>query len=120
MISKSADLAQRTFRTGRQGSRTDEQIAGSAADETGTRRRVIPVPRSIRQVIRECRLADSGEQRIVDGLQDFLTKRRHGERGIAPQVASGLQEGFQSVDLLDEPCLTAHPQALIVPNIEQC
>ena len=66
-----------------------------------------------------CRVADGGEQWIIDGLEDFLTERRHRERAIAAQVVTGLEKGLQAVDLLDKSCLAARPEAQVFPHLQQ-
>jgi hypothetical protein len=62
---------------------TGERTAGPLAVVAGDRVKVFAAMRSIGRVIDERRVADSGKQWIIDGLESFLTKRRHGERGIA-------------------------------------
>jgi hypothetical protein len=60
-----------------------ERNAGPLATTARATVMVIAAQRSIRRVIYERRVADGGKQWIIDGLEGFLTKRRHGERGIA-------------------------------------
>jgi hypothetical protein len=69
------------------------------------------------RIDRERRVADVGEQWVVDDLEDLLMKRRHRQRGIAAQVNPGLEKGLQAVDLLDEPRLAARPQMELVPQL---
>jgi hypothetical protein len=62
---------------------TGLRTAGPLVVVAGLMVMVVAAKRSIRRVIYERRVADGGKQWIIDGLEGFLTKRRHGERGIA-------------------------------------
>ena len=65
------------------------------------------------------RVADGGAERVINSLQDLLAKRRHGQSGIGVQVEPGLEKRLQTVDLLDEPRLTAGPQVEFIPQRSQ-
>jgi hypothetical protein len=71
-IWQSAGCAKGTEGSERQVAGNQQRMVGSPMAEA--ERMVIPAPRSTRRAIGERRVADGGEQRIIDRLEDFLTE----------------------------------------------